>query len=294
MKKQTYRSSEIYRMAMAIFGSFLFALGSNVFIVPMGFYNGGVLGAAQLIRTFLVEIVHLQVGNLDISGILYYMINIPLFILAFRSMGKGFFWKSIVCTSALTVFLSVIRSPEVPILVDPLAACLIGGIISGAGVGMTLRCGASNGGADILGMFFSMKSKNFSVGKVSLVINFVVYGIMMIYMDLSVTIYSIIYIVFLNLALDRVHLQSINVEVQIFTKQDPVELKNRIFRAMYRGATTWEAKGGYTEEPGTMIYMIVNKYEMQELRRIVTDYDPHAFITFNEDVTVTGNFIRRL
>lgn len=281
-------------MLMAIGGSFLFALGANIFTVPMGFYNGGLIGAAQLVRTFIVTVLHVNVGTLDLSGIIYYLINIPLFILAYRSMGRGFFFKSLICTTALTLFLSVIQSPAEPILEDPLAACLIGGIISGAGVGITLRYGASNGGADILGIFFSQKYKDFSVGRISLIINLIVYGIMAIYMDLAVTIYSIIYVVFLNLTLDRVHLQSINVEVQIFTKEDPGKLKKLIFQELYRGATTWQAKGGYTDEPGTMIYMIVNKYEVPTVRSIVQKYDPHAFVTYNENISVTGNYIKRL
>ncbi len=289
-----HQKKEVFRLLAAIGGSFLFALGANVFIVPMGFYNGGILGAAQLIRTFLVGLLHLDMGKLDVSGLVYYLINIPLFILAYRSMGRGFFLKSLVCTSALTLFLSLIRPPAEPILSDPLAACLIGGIVSGAGVGISLRYGASNGGADILGIYFSRKYKDFSVGRISLLINLVVYGIMAVYMDLEVTIYSIIYVVFQNMALDRVHLQIINVEVQIFTKEDPAELKRLIFQELYRGATTWEAKGGYTDEPGTMIYMVVNKYEMPAVRSIVQHYDPHAFVSFNEHISVTGNFIKRL
>lgn len=279
---------------MAISGSLIFALGANIFIVPMGYYNAGILGAAQLIRTFIVDIFHVNVGNLDLSGIIYYLINIPLFFLAYQVMGRGFFIKSLICTSALTFFLTVIQSPAEPILSDPLAACLIGGIITGTGTGITLRWGASNGGGDIIGIYFTKKGQNISVGKVSMVINFIVYGIMALYCDLEVTIYSIIYVVFLNMALDRVHLQIINVEVQIFTKKDPEELKQLIFNEMYRGATTWEAKGGYTGEPGTMIYMVVNKYEVPALRSIVQEYDPHAFVTYNEKISVTGNFVKKL
>lgn len=285
---------EVGRMLMAISGSFLYAVGANILTVPMGLYNGGMIGAAQLIRTFIVEVLGINVGSLDVAGIIYYVINIPLFILAFRSMGKGFFVKSLICTTALTFFISILQPPVVPILDDPLAACLIGGIISGAGVGISLRFGASNGGSDILGVYFSKKYKDFSVGRISLIINFIVYGIMAIYMDLEVVIYSIIYVVFMNLALDRVHLQSINVEVQIFTKEDPEELKNLIFQELYRGATTWRAQGGYTNEPGTMIYMIVNKYEVPTVRAIAQKYDSHVFITYNENITVTGNYIRRL
>lgn len=293
-RREKRKENEIYRLVMAIGGSFLFALGTNIFIVPMGFYNGGILGAAQLIRTFLEDVFSVEPGSLDLSGIIYYLINIPLFVLAYQAMGKRFLFKSLICTSALTFFLTVIQSPVEPILEDPVAACLIGGIISGAGTGITLRWGASNGGGDILGIYFSKKVQSVSVGKVSMAINLVVYGIMALYCDLAVTIYSIIYIVFLSLALDKVHLQIINVEVQIFTKKDAGELKKQIFDELYRGATTWEARGGYTEEQGTVIYMIVNKYEVPTLRSIVREYDAQAFVTYTENVSVTGNFIKKL
>lgn len=293
-KKRLQKENETYRMLLAVGGTFLFALASNLFIVPMGFYNGGILGAAQLLRTFVVEVLHWNVGNLDLSGILYYLINAPLFVLAYQAMGKRFFFKSLICTTTMTVFLTLIHPPVKPILDDPLAACLIGGIISGAGIGTVLRCGASGGGSDIIGIYFSKKHRNFSVGKVSMFVNLLVYGVMALFFDLSVTIYSVIYVVFMNLALDRAHLQIINVQVQIFTKKDPLELKKLLFDELYRGATTWEARGGYTDEKGTMIYTIVNKYEVQALRSLIQRFDPQAFVTYHENVSVTGNFVKKL
>lgn len=279
---------------LACVGGVLYALGSKLFIVPMGFYNGGMVGVSQLIRTALERIGGFNFGTLDIAGIIYYAINIPIFVLAFKDIGKEFFTKTLLVVSIITLCMTFIPTPVVPIVDDSLAACLIGGIISGAGTGLSLRYGASGGGADVLGVFVSKRYANMTVGRLALYINFVVYGIMLFVFEPSIAIYSVIYTVFMNLTVDKVHLQVINVEVEIFTKKDPEELKKRMFDKLYRGATTWQAEGGYTDEPGTMIYMIINKFELPLVKSIVLDYDEHAFMTYKEHVSVMGNFIKRL
>lgn len=85
------------KLILAITGTLLFAIGMNIFIVPLGLYSGGFVGVGQLIRTFLVSFLHLNVGNTDIAGIVYYIINIPLFILAYRKLGYYNFIVRICC-----------------------------------------------------------------------------------------------------------------------------------------------------------------------------------------------------
>ena len=90
-------------MFKAALGTFLFCIALNIFIVPMGLYNGGGLGLSQLIRTLIVGLFSLDVG-FDIAGILNYAINIPLFILAYKSVSKTFFSRTLFCVSIQTIF----------------------------------------------------------------------------------------------------------------------------------------------------------------------------------------------
>ena len=77
------------KLIIAIAGTLLYAIGMNVFIVPLGLYSGGFMGLGQLIRTLLVNYCHINPGNIDIAGIVYYIINIPLFILAYKKIGRA-------------------------------------------------------------------------------------------------------------------------------------------------------------------------------------------------------------
>lgn len=119
-------------LILAIAGTVIFSFGMNVFIVPLGLYSGGFVGVGQLIRTFLVSLLKLNVGNVDIAGIVYYIINIPLFILAYKKLGKSFFWNSIICVTSMMLSMTLIQSPTQPIVTDTLTSALIGGMICGA------------------------------------------------------------------------------------------------------------------------------------------------------------------
>ena len=207
-------------LAGGIAGVFLYAVGMNLFIVPLGLYSGGLMGFCQLIRTLLVRYLGMSFGGVDIAGVIYYMLNIPLLIIAYRNISKRFFVKTIVCVTAMTIFLSVIPIPPSPIMEDDvLASCVIGGIICGAGIGIPLRMGCSGGGMDILGLALIKQRKNISVGRLNLCVNAALYGICMFLFDVPTVIYSLIYASVNSMAVDRLHSQNINVEVKVVTNE---------------------------------------------------------------------------
>ena len=93
------------RVLIAVFATFLYALGVNLFVVPMGLYSGGVVGLSQIIRTLLAQAVELPAG-VDIAGILYFLINIPVLYLAWRDLGRAFLIRTLICVGASSLFLS--------------------------------------------------------------------------------------------------------------------------------------------------------------------------------------------
>lgn len=166
---------EIKRYFFIVVGSFIFALGINLFVVPMQLYSSGVLGIAQIIRTIIEQVI--GKSTIDISGIINFLINIPLFMLAYRTISKRFFVRTLLSVISQTVFLTFIMIPTTPLVDDILTNCIIGGIVTGFGIGLTLRCSGSGGGLDILGVYFTKKLPHFSVGKLSLGINLIIYMI---------------------------------------------------------------------------------------------------------------------
>lgn len=282
------------RNAVAVAGMLLFSAGINLFMVPAGLYNGGVMGISQIIRTLLVRYAHINSGNIDIAGLINLVINIPLFIIAFVSIGKNFFVRTIVCVFSQTLFLSIIPIPAKPFVEDALTASIIGGIIGGTGIGIALQSGGSSGGMDIVGMCVTKKYKDFSVGKVSLTVNAVVYGVCAILFGIQTAIYSIIYSAVSMLMTDKVHTQNINTEVLIFTKNDPEKIKDYIVEKFNRDATWWEAKGGYTKSRTYAVITVLSKYECAHLRREMKTIDENAFIVEKDGISIGGRYEKHL
>ena len=143
----------VIQAAYAVGGSLLFALGVNLIIIPLGLYNGGFMGIAQLVRTFLVSALHVPVpSGVDLSGIIYFIINIPLFYMGLKILGKEFAIKTLITVGIQSMFLVVVPIPASPLIEDYLTACIIGGIIAGTGTGLVLRGRSSGGGQDIIEM----------------------------------------------------------------------------------------------------------------------------------------------
>ena len=103
------------RLAACVVGELIAAAAVNLFIVPLNLYSGGFLGIGQIVRTLLVDYAHVPIpSNIDIAGIILYIINIPLLVLAYRSLGRWFFVSTIICVTFQTVFLTFIPSPVPP------------------------------------------------------------------------------------------------------------------------------------------------------------------------------------
>lgn len=284
---------ESKRLMGAVGGMLVYAFGMNIFVVPQGLYTGGVMGLCQLIRTLLSQYMG-WTFSFDIAGLIYYILNIPIFIVALKNLGRKFFTKTIVCVTAMSFFLSAVPIPATPILDDRLASCLIGGILCGCGIGISLKMGSSDGGMDVLGILLIKWRRDFSVGKVNFIFNTALYAALLFLFDVQTVIYSLIYASVSAFAVDKVHSQNINVEVSIITKVPSLEMEQEIFSKMERGMTKWNARGAYTDENTEVLYVVISKYEVGRLKHIIRKYDPKAFIVVNEGVNIDGHFLKKL
>ena len=106
------------RLSMAVLGAFIYAIGINLFVVPAGLITGGMMGFCQLLRSILLTLLGIKSLSFDLTGIIYYVLNVPLFIIAYRSLGHMFFRNTLLCTTAYTVFLSIVPIPSTPIVED--------------------------------------------------------------------------------------------------------------------------------------------------------------------------------
>ena len=282
------------RLSIAVAGALIYALGINLFVAPLGLFTGGLMGLCQLLRSLILMVLGIDSLPFELAGVLLYAFNVPLLILAYRSMGKVFFRNTLICSTAYAVFASIVPVPPAPIVEDMLTGCLLGGVISGVGSGLALTSGCCGGGLDLLGLYLAKKGAKVTIGRFNLAFNAVLFITCGVLFDLTTLIYSVLNTIFNAMAIDRAHRQSVTVQVLIFTKEDRPELDRFIMDNLHRGITRWEGKGVYTGEATHILCVCMNKYEIDDLREALTQIDPKAFFIVQEGVHVSRNFERRL
>lgn len=284
---------EPIRVAGLMLGAAIYAVGVNLFVVPAGLYTGGVMGICQVIRTLLTQYLHLNFGKLDIAGILYYLVNIPILLIAWRKIDRRFVLKTLVTVTSMTLFLSIIPVTDV-MEGEQLTKCLIGGLCTGTGCGIVLFMGGTSGGMDVVGIVMMKQGSHISVGRANLISNVVLYSACAALFQLPTALYSIIFAMVSAFTIDKFHSQNINVEVTIITKINSHDMEQAILTDLHRGVTKLQGEGEYTEEPVTMLYVVVSKYEINHLRRIINRHDPHAFVVAKNNAIIYGNYLKKL
>lgn len=280
------------RVGMIILGNLSYAAGVNLMINPIHLYSGGFTGIAQLIRMLLLDVLHLpQIGGIDYMGVIYFLLNVPFFLMAYRIMGRKFCITTLISIAMASVCLAIIPVPATPIVDDRILASLVGGLGSGFGAGLVLRAGSSQGGQDLIGVCLAKTHPDFKVGVIGIIISVCIYTICLFIYDIQTVLYSIIFAVMTGVFIDKVHVQNIKLECMIFTKKEG--LSDAILHELNRGVTTWEGEGAYTQKGAHVLVTVISKYEEHHLREIIARIDPDAFMIINDNARVAGYFQKR-
>lgn len=285
---------ESLKLPLILVGATIYALSLNLLLRPLHLYSGGLMGYAQLFETLLRK-AGVSFGGVQISGILYYLLNIPALILAWKKMRHRFIIKTVFAISAISVLLSVIPIPQQPVLDNTLTEVILAGVLCGIGIGIILYEGACDGGMTLIGMLVVSMTRKGTVGHISISANIALYGIMLFLFDIPTTIYSFIFSLFGSIATDRIHAQNINSQVMVITKlPDTKPMEVEVMSRLYRGMTEVEGSGTFTGEKVRVFIIFVSKYETARLRGIVLSHDPNAFIVETSGVRIDGNFAKKL
>ncbi|MBE6040317.1 MAG: YitT family protein [Clostridiales bacterium] len=280
------------KAAMTVAGNLIYAMGVNLMINPLHLYSGGFTGISQLIRLFLLEVLHLpQIPGVDYMGIIYFTINLPLFFYAYKVMGRKFCITTLISIAMASAFLGIIPVPKTPIVEDRILAAVTGGIGSGVGAGLVLRAGSSQGGQDVIGVCLAKTHPNFKVGTIGIIISICIYSICLFIYDIPTVLYSIIFAVVTGIGIDRVHVQNIKQECMIITKKPG--LSRAIMDDLGRGVTALDGEGMYTGEGTYVLITVISKYEEPHLRELIAHHDEHAFMIISDNIRVVGNFQKR-
>lgn len=271
---------ELWWIIRIIAGGALFSMSFNLFLAPHELNAGGVSGLAQVL-------VHLlQFGTVgQLTGIM----NLILFVVAGVKIGKRFFVGSVI--GALTVSVSLdlftlISAPEV----EPLLAALYGGVLCGLGLGLVFATEASTGGSDIIVRLLKRKWQHVPIGTINIVFDLTVAAMTGIaFGDITCALYSGVAIFISGKVIDMVVYSFDNSNVAIIISNSHEQIANQIMHQLERGVTYLDGHGGYSYNDKAVILTAVKKYQLAELKKIVGEIDPDAFVIVQEAHQVLGD-----
>ncbi|GAB3060278.1 YitT family protein [Virgibacillus ainsalahensis] len=273
---------EAKRIFIVIFGALLNALSLNFFLISANVYASGFTGAAQLGASVFQDFLGIGIS----TGILLFILNVPVAILGWYKVGKGFTVYSVISVLFTTMFLEVI--PVYSFSDDIILNAVFGGVIAGAGVGMTLKNGASTGGMDIVAMVLS-RMKDKPIGIYFMTLNSIIILLAGVFYLPENALYTLVTLYVTTRVIDALHTRHEKLTAMIITHK-AVELQHEIHKTMVRGITILPAKGAYTNTDQNMLYLVITRYELYDLERIINEVDPKAFTNIIQTAGIFGVF----
>ncbi|QIZ07094.1 YitT family protein [Priestia megaterium] len=270
------------KLAVVTAGSLLVALAMNLFLIPANIYSSGFTGIAQLLSKVLGDYTPIHVS----LGFLLLLLNIPVAILGWKKVGKSFTVYSFISVALSSLFLTLIPIKQVSN--DILLNAVFGGVIQAVGVGITLKWGASTGGVDIIAMVLS-RMKDKPIGPYMLVINGVIIITAGFLYGWEKALYTLVTLYTSTRVIDAIHTRHAKLTAIIITKKADV-MKKAIQEKLVRGITILPAKGAFSNEAREMLMVVITRYELYDLERILKDVDPNAFTNIIQTTNIYGFF----
>ena len=248
-------------------GALLTAFAFAAFFLPHDIAPGGVTGIA----TVLSSVTGLNVGLLS------FLINLPLFAIGWRRVGLRFAVRSFISMILLSLFIDVM--PEFDLAGNMMLAAIFGGVTMGAGLGLVVRVGATTGGTDMAAMIVHEHWNMFTVPMVLFAIDGIVVIIAALNFGMQAGLFALVSLYTSTKTMDSV-IKGFNTAMQfliISARQE--EIIRRIHTELERGCTRLEATGTYEGRKNGTLLCVVSRMEASRLKKIVSECDPHAFVT---------------
>ena len=272
--------------ALIVLGVFSAGFGLKGFLLSSHFIDGGVTGVSMLLATVL---------GLPLS-ILILLINIPFIALGYRQIGLQFAIKSTLAIAGLSLCLAFVKYPDVT--PDKLLTAVFGGFFIGAGIGLAIRGGAVLDGTEIAALLVSKKSHLLKVGDVILILNIFIFLAAAFFLGVEPALYSILTYGAASKTIDFIihGIEEYTAITIISTKSE--EIKEAIIGGLHRGVTVYKGSGGMgskgvSDLEQSILYCVVTRLEIGNVKDVVKDIDPTAFVTTHSLSDVEGGLIKR-
>ncbi len=265
------------------------AFGITMFLMPVNLYDSGISGTSMLLNQITPHYFTLSLFLI--------VLNIPLFLFGLKKQGWVFTVYAIYSVFIYSIFawlmtdiLPIDNSITSPLAGTDLLLCaLFGGVISGIGSGIAIRYGGAMDGIEVMAVIFA-KRLGITVGTFVMIYNVLLYAICGVILgNWILPLYSIVTyaaalktIDFIVDGLDRAKCATIITE-------HPQDICDKLCETFGSGITSLDAKGGYSNQPKSMLYFVVNRYQVVRMKELVHEIDPLAYITISEVADVFSN-----
>lgn len=272
------KNNKIIEIMQIILGTAITAYSTSLVLLPNKLSTGGFSGIGTVIHyLFGIKI-----------GTAVFLLNMPIFIIAYFKAGKKFFFHSILGTIFLSIFLNLFGNFK-PLTGDRFLACIYGGVISGIGSAITLRANGSTGGSELLARIIKAYKQDLSVSNIIAILDFLIITLnVIVFKKIEIGLYSAIAIFISGKMLD-IFFEGINfAKMLLIISPKYKEISERINNEIERGATGIKATGMYKKEERTILLCVASRQEIGKIRLIINDIDEKAFIIITDAREVFG------
>jgi len=267
-------------MLKTVFGSVIFSAGFAFFLQPNDMSPGGISGLSLILTKVL------GFGSVGLFSIL---MNLPLFVLGGVKIGKRFFFGSLVGMLLSNVLIDAFGALGLP-AVEPLMGVIYGGVLCGFGLGTVFVSGTSTGGSDILVRLLKLKYRNVPIGQISMSFDALVVVLTgLVFQDLNKALYTGITVYLCGKIVDAVVYRFDYSEVALIISKEYEAIARTIGIRLDRGATFLQGEGTYSHAQTKVVLTAVKKQQITELKELVMEIDPGAFVIVQEAHQVLGD-----
>lgn len=265
-----------------ILGVYLISIGTNIFLLPHKMTTGGASGIATILYYTL---------NIPM-GLSILIINLPLFLISIYKFGFKFSFKTIAATILLSIFLEVFKYNDIiensP--TDLFTSCIFGGILTGLGLSIVFKAGASTGGSDLLAQIIFKMIRVERLSNILIIIEVVIISsIIIVFKDINIGLYSLVALFISTKVIDLVFSGVDYVKVVTIITKKTDKIIEPILNDLKRGATVTNSLGAHSKEEITTITCIITRPQIAKIRSIIHDNDSDAIMYITSAIEATGN-----
>jgi uncharacterized membrane-anchored protein YitT (DUF2179 family) len=275
-KTGAFRYSIPYNILLLTVGSLIFGIGVTGIALPHGFITGGLSGLSLLIYYWT---------GLLTPGVIYLLINVPVFLIGWRYVSRRFFFYSIYGTVVFTLVIDLVGF-RIPVQ-EPMLAVLAGGVLMGAGSGIIFHSLGSAGGNDIIAVILNQRY-NVRIGTFFFVFNIALFAFSFGKLPIDLVLFSMALSYVTSQVLDYFLNISNQRKMALIISDHSVQIANAILSKMGRGATLLEGRGAYTGHQKDVLMTVVNNFQLKRLEELVFESDPQAFVILENTFNVLG------